>query len=71
MIKVCILLVLITYGNGGADPLISNLSMRCSQQSTARPSHFNPYIYIYIKDRTQRIGEWVYPRASLDALQKT
>jgi len=42
MKKVCILLVLITYGNGGKAPLISNLSMRRCQQSSACPSHFNP-----------------------------
>jgi len=42
MQTLCILLVLITYGNGGTAPLISVLGIRCCRQSTACPSHFNP-----------------------------
>jgi len=35
-------LVLITYGNGGTAPPISNLGMRRCQQSSTCPRHFNP-----------------------------
>ena len=64
MDKVCILLVLITYGNGGTAPLIFNLGMRRCQQSTAYPSHFNPCQKKKKPPKgTQWIAERVYPRA--------